>query len=312
MPKSTPSRWTPQEDAFLRQHPDWSHQAISAVLGRSVKGVRNRCWRLGLVEDRFWSDADVRLLVDAYTAATGFTAVNIVALAQQLGRDKANVARKARSLGLTDRRRRRTEAQSAAQGIRVRDWLAANPHPRGATGLRHSAAARRLMGIASVQMWQRARATGTGLMSPEQRQRRSDWMAHYQASGTARQSFSRTRAGVREDIGPMYYRSAWEANYARYLNWLVEQRQIKSWRYEAVTFWFEAIKRGVRSWKPDFEITNLDDSVEYHEVKGWDYARGQTARKRMAKYYPEVKVVLIDQAAYRALAKWKGLIAEWE
>jgi hypothetical protein len=86
----------------------------------------------------------------------------------------------------------------------------------------------------------------------------------------------------------------------------VAQRQIKSWRYEPLTFWFEAIKRGVRSWKPDFEVVNLDDSIEYHEVKGWDYPRGRTARQRMAKYHPTIKIVLIDEEAYKEIAKWKG------
>jgi len=70
----------------------------------------------------------------------------------------------------------------------------------------------------------------------------------------------------------------------------------RTWRYEATTFWFEQIKRGVRSYKLDFEVTNRDGSIEYHEVKGWDYARGQTARKRMACHHPTVKLVLIRRA----------------
>jgi len=76
--------------------------------------------------------------------------------------------------------------------------------------------------------------------------------------------------------------------------------------------YLKAIRRGVRSYTPDFEIVNADGTIEYHEVKGWDYARGQTARKRMAKYHPGVKLVLVDAEAYRALAKWRRVIPGWE
>ena len=78
----------------------------------------------------------------------------------------------------------------------------------------------------------------------------------------------RCRAGRRPDLGHVYFRSAWEANYARYLNFLRKQGQIIDWRYEAATFPFTAIKRGCRSYTPDFEVLVSDGRVEYHEVKG--------------------------------------------
>jgi hypothetical protein len=145
------------------------------------------------------------------------------------------------------------------------------------------------------------------------KQRMSDRMREWHAAQEpGSPAYSNRKSGRRADLDNQYFRSAWEANYARYLNWLVGQGQIKSWRYESVTFWFDKIKRGVRSWKPDFEVTNLDDSVEYHEVKGWDYPRGKVARRRMALYHPNVRVVLIDEDQYKAIRKWKGLIPEWE
>jgi predicted nucleic acid-binding Zn ribbon protein len=144
-------------------------------------------------------------------------------------------------------------------------------------------------------------------------QRRSDIITErHRMSAPATPEYSNRKAGRRDDLGGQYFRSSWEANYARYLNWLVAQGEIKSWRYEARTFWFEQIKRGVRSYKPDFEVVNLDDSMEYHEVKGYDYARGKTARARMAKYYPTVKLVLIDEDVYKAIKKWAKLIPDWE
>lgn len=125
--------------------------------------------------------------------------------------------------------------------------------------------------------------------------------------------YSRAKAGTREDLG-FYVRSAWEANYARYLNWLVEKGEIHRYEYEPDTFWFEQIKRGTRSYTPDFKVWPKTNSpeFEYHEVKGWMDQKSKTKLKRMGKYYPEVKIVLVDQAVYKAIAKWKSLIPNWE
>ena len=77
----------------------------------------------------------------------------------------------------------------------------------------------------------------------------------------------RRGGGKREDLG-FYVRSGWEANYARYLKWLVSIRHIARWEYEPETFEFP-VKRGSRFYTPDFKITNLDGTIEFHEVKGW-------------------------------------------
>lgn len=123
----------------------------------------------------------------------------------------------------------------------------------------------------------------------------------------------RSRGGKREDLGSLYVRSAWEANYCRYLNWLVELGEIVSWEYEPDTFWFDKIKRGTRSYTPDFKVANNDGSIEYHEIKGRMDQKSRTRLKRMAKYYPDVKVVVIDSEAYRVLAKdVRGFIPNWE
>ena len=51
-----------------------------------------------------------------------------------------------------------------------------------------------------------------------------------------------------------YFRSKWESNYARYLQFLKEHKQIEDWHHECETFWFEGIKRGVCSYLPDFKV----------------------------------------------------------
>lgn len=127
------------------------------------------------------------------------------------------------------------------------------------------------------------------------------------------EGYSRGRGGKRPDLNNQYFRSSWEANYGRYLNWLISIGEIRSWKYEPRTFEFTKIRRGSRFYTPDFEITNLDYSLEYHEIKGWMDKVSQTKLNRMAKYHPEIKIVLIDKAAYSALARdVKRLVPNWE
>lgn len=109
-----------------------------------------------------------------------------------------------------------------------------------------------------------------------------------------------------------FFRSSWEANYARYLEFLTNNELISAWEYEPMTFWFHKIKRGVRSFLPDFRVTTKTSDIEFHEVKGWMDAKSKTKIKRMAKYYPSTKLVVIDTVRYREIAKTaRGLVPGW-
>lgn len=119
------------------------------------------------------------------------------------------------------------------------------------------------------------------------------------------------KGGHRSDLG-IYFRSSWEANWARYLNWRKDRGEIKAWKFEPVTFEFP-VKRGSRFYTPDFQITRLDDSIYYEEVKGFMDKKSQTKLKRMAKYHPQTKVLVIDAPLYRSAHKQLcGLIPNWE
>jgi hypothetical protein len=121
------------------------------------------------------------------------------------------------------------------------------------------------------------------------------------------------KAGWREIGGKRnYYRSRWEANYARYLEWLKSRGEIVDWQHEPETFWFDAIKRGVRSYLPDFRVWEKDGSTPLHEVKGWMDARSKTTLKRMAKYHPSETIILIRERAYNDIARKIGpMIQDW-
>lgn len=111
------------------------------------------------------------------------------------------------------------------------------------------------------------------------------------------------RGNYENSKGTMYFRSKWEANYALFLDFLVRQKEIKEWEYEVDVFIFEKIKFGTRSYRPDFKVFNHDGSFEYHEVKGYMDGKSKTKLKRMTKFYPEIKIILVDSDYYKDLYK---------
>lgn len=120
-------------------------------------------------------------------------------------------------------------------------------------------------------------------------------------------------AGKREDLGGLFVRSTWEANYARYLNFLKRCKQIEDWKYEVDTFQYAEIKRGSRFYTPDFRIHNLDGSFEYHEVKGYMDQRSATKIKRFRKRFPLLKLVVVGKSEYAAIAKqFSNALPMWE
>lgn len=130
---------------------------------------------------------------------------------------------------------------------------------------------------------------------------------------TATERHARVKRGVRLDIGPMHFRSAWEANYARYLNVMIRFGKILKWEYEPTTFWFNGIKRGTVSYLPDFKIWPITGEPYFVEVKGYLDGKSKTKLKRMRKFHPGVRVELVDAKAYQAIARTvRALIPAWE
>lgn len=195
---------------------------------------------------------------------------------------------------------------SAIISARVKKFIADNGHPKGMLGKCHSLETRNIISANSKLMWLN--------MSEKQKDEfslRASIMGNKQTMNRANASW---KCGWR-DIGSVkkYYRSRWEANYARYLEWLKSNNQIADWKHEPKTFWFNGIKRGCMSYLPDFWIKELNNSESYHEVKGWMDDRSITKIKRMAKYHPNIKLVVIDSKSYKSLEKkLSGLIVGWE
>jgi hypothetical protein len=281
-----------------------------------------------------WTDADVDLLRAWYARANAHPgSMHLDDLATMLGRHKSNVARKARALGLTDHRRLWAErdehglracdrtrlpkftdesARRAHQGTETRERLARDGHPRGALGMKHTDETKAIIA-------QKSRDYNASL-TPEQKREYADkaTQTKIERYGTANpsmlaveQPYSRSKGGVRDDLG-FYVRSGWEANYARYLIWLKEQGEIQDWAYEVDVFRFDGVKRGPYTYTPDFKVTERDGSVVYHEVKGWMDGPSKSRLKRMAKHHPSVTIIVIGEDEYKAIAKWREVIPNWE
>lgn len=110
-----------------------------------------------------------------------------------------------------------------------------------------------------------------------------------------------------------YARSKWEHNYACFLEFCKNKGLIIEWHHEPREWWFESIKRGVRSYKPDFEITLLNGEFELHEVKGYLDSKSKTKLARMAKYYPNVKIRLVDSEWFKLNNKrYRSIIPNWK
>src|SRR3990167_102802 len=183
--------------------------------------------------------------------------------------------------------------------IGLKKFWEINSHPRGMLGKKHSEEACKKMGKSRM-----------GKKVPKEQIIRM--MKTRYANGWRPPTVNRSwKAGKSEDLGDIYFRSAWERNYARYLNYLIQKNELQKWEFEKDVFWFEGIKRGVVSYKPDFKVFKMNGEIEYHEVKGWMDKKSQTKLKRMKNYYPKIKVILIDAPVYKSIAKYGKVFSQY-
>ena len=317
--------WTPERDARLRElHGTMSIPVIAEAMGATRGSIRARVTRLGIKKrDDGFTEAEIEKIRVVYAAEFNED-ICLDSLANELGRSKHTISRKARALGLSNISRKwkrepkvrspkwkTEEERRAAIGNAARIRFATNGHPRGMLGKRHTSEAKERSRNGAIEFWAslsedekdqrvsenlKAALKKNGRLGPIVSGRKTTWKAGWREVGDKRH----------------YFRSRWEANYARYLEWLKERGDIVDWEYEPETFWFDGIKRGVRSYLPDFRVHELDGSKPLHEVKGWMDARSKTTLKRMAKYHPAERIILIREREYKAICRFSGLIGDWE
>lgn len=283
-------------ESYTRLKSVWKVAKEFCMCGQSVW---ERLKVLGFVDLDRWTNEELKELIWAYSVCRT-DPVNINELATKLGRAKSNISRKARNLGLTSRIRQKSPEVCTQFSNRMKKWLEKNEHPRGAfkTGKEIRTClhcGRFFEAFPSSKQKYCSRECGS---------------SHPQGEG---QAYS--KGGKRSDLGGQYFRSRWEANYARFLNFTIQHgSDFLRWEYEPDTFEFTKIKKGTRFYTPDFKIFFSDGHFEYHEVKGWDYPKGRTARKRFLKYYPQFKLILIGREWFKSLKEqgYDKLIPNWE
>lgn len=112
--------------------------------------------------------------------------------------------------------------------------------------------------------------------------------------------YSNANGGKRVDLNNQYFRSNWEANYARILN-----EQKISWEYEKYTF---DLSNGT-TYTPDFKI----GENKYVELKGWYDNDSRQKIELFLKEYPHLELDLIGETEYYSLRNvFKSKIPNWE
>lgn len=281
-----------------------SCRLVAERFGMCAQSVHERLKRIGVVRKQnvFTRDDEERLIREYEDYVNSG---RLEELADSMGRTPQFLCRKASRLGITNKARSKAH-MSAGMSARAKDWHARNPHPRGFQGKSHSHSAREAISLNSRRYWD----------SRTQEQRDEHLMKSLKSrkSPPAPRPNASWKGGWREVGGRnIYFRSRWEANYGRYLQWLKEKGEISDWWHEPETFWFDGVKRGCVSYLPDFLVEESTGERVYYEVKGWMDQRSKTKLRRMKKYHPSVKLILIDAAQYRSLErKLRGLVPGWE
>jgi hypothetical protein len=266
------------------------------------------------IRTRPYSSEERRLIEAEYRSPLFCLAL----LAKRLNRPKSNISRYARSIGLSRRNRKKLfltrkaakPEQKMLPGLFSVGMWDRNVHPRGMLGKTHSDEYRKVQQERMKKQWQ---DPGFYPNTKAGKQDLSDRLKAIRASNRITNPYSRALKGTREDLG-MFFKSRWEANFARYLNLLKRTGNIHDWSYEKERFEFHKIKRGTRSYCPDFKVWDTPVSVPYfYEVKGWMDKKSMTRLKRMRIYYPSIKIIVIGPAEYKDIKnKVSALIPHWE
>jgi hypothetical protein len=288
------ARWSQEQVAFLTEnYPKFGREKCAELMGMTESKIRMKASRLGLTA-RGVSDAWKKKQEEHAEKLTG-----------RKRPEQALVIKKLHEEGKLIK----NDEQKLAISVRMKKHIAENGHPRGSLGMVHTEETKKIIGQKSSENWasysddkkqeileksSRTRATNGNYV---QERPNASWKAAWHEIG-----------GVRK-----YYRSKWESNYAYYLQWLKEKGEILDWKHEPKVFWFEGIKRGTVSYLPDFLVIEKNGKETYHEVKGWMDDRSKTKISRMAKYHPDVTLIVIDSKAYQSLRKSVSkIVPGWE
>lgn len=275
---------------------------VAELFGMCGQSVWERLKRLGIdTTTNFLSDAEKNEIKALYEEGFISGDGSLKNLSLKLNKTIPFISRYAKQIGLTNRKRSKDNKICDHISNNNRNWLKENPHPKGMLGKKHSAE------FIEKSLNARKKALESKVQYQKMVETQRNNGAHDRKHGSWKSEW-RTIGNQKK-----FFRSRWEANYARYLEFLRMNGNISGWEHEPKTFWFLSIKRGARSYLPDFKVINQDGSHYWVEVKGWMDKRSKTKIKRFAKYYPEEKLEIVGVSWFKKNAPiLRGVLNGWE
>ena len=307
--------WTKKEDEYLKDHfMEMDHESMGNVLGRTRNAVRKRCFALKLrKKEKAWTNEEIERLKMVYQEHEG-KYLDLDAVAEDFGRSRFGIAMKASKLGISSMERPKSADVIEGISIRVKKWYEENEHPKGMLGKKHKESTKKQNGEKIKAMWKDPNSKVNSKEYREKRAKISSKQMIKQLKEKPNWTYSNALRGQRKDLGETFFRSRWEANYARYLNHLKDQGDIYEWEFEPHTFKFPDQTERPYSYTPDFRIYKTKHSKpEYHEIKGWMDELSKKKLALMNKHYLDVSLIVIGEPEYMALENEMGeQLLNWE
>lgn len=298
-------------DAYNEVHNVWKAGELLGMCGQSV---HERLKRLGVnLNNRPFTENDFLILKEFYTThelkrGSG----ELQEIADKLGRTKQFISRKAKQLGLTKQNRPLTEERIRTQAQKVKDYIRIKGHPKGMLGKHHAIETKEIISKCSKEYFKNLTENQKAKIILKRLQ------ARYENKIKNNRELGRVNASWKQGhrfIGgeDRFFRSSWEFNYALYLQYLKDNKQIQEWYYESEVFYFKESKNNCYAYNPDFKIINNDNSFYFVEIKGWMDSVSKKKIENMGIFYPEIKLIVIDDKEYFKFKKeWQDKLKGWE
>lgn len=284
---------------------------VAKKFGMCGQSVHERLTRLKAIENDYFSEEEKEKIRALYREGFNIGDKKLEKLAKELNRQKTSICRFARKEGMTNLKRKCSKELKKSFSIRSKENIKKKGHPKGMLGKKHKKETLNLISKHSKEVWNKMTKEDKVKFIDKQIEGK---LKKYGTLVIGKRETCSWKCGWRK-VGEKrkFFRSRWEANYSRYLEYLKQNKKIKDWDYETKLFLFKGIKKGVRAYLPDFEVKILPDNIEYHEVKGWYDDKSKQKIRRMKKYYPNVVLKLIREKEYKRIEKkYSNLLEGWE
>ncbi len=217
-------------------------------------------------------------------------------LAKELNRTKNFICRKAKELGLTNKNRKRSKKHEINLKLSKKNIWLKHTHPKGMLGKKHSKEICDKIKQNGINNWKKLNDDQKCELIKRQLNTK---LLKYGTLNPNNKKGKWKQEWKNIDNKEYFFRSSWEFVYAKYLNNKKNNSEILNWEYEPIIFSFPKEKNCNLHYKPDFKITNLDGTIEYHEVKGWMCERSKIKLSLMGKWYENVKLILITKEWFK-------------